>query len=183
MDINMPVIDLGKYYLRDVCCEDYLDLFDIVRHDEVTRYLTYDSLKTPLEALYMIEEFNLKRPSMGLPVGYAIVSKKEHKMIGMIEFHTYYKNINACEIGFILHPNYQKKGIMHKALNEMIELGFNHLGLNKIIAACVDLNEASRNLILGCGFKYEHVEYSAFELENEFRNIEYYSIYNYERMM
>ncbi len=180
----MPEIDLGKYYLRDVCEADYLDLFEVLRHDEVTKYLTYNSLKKPNEALYMIREFYLKRPTMGMPIGYAIVSKKTEELIGTIEFHTYLSGINACEIGFLLHPNYWHKGIMHKALGEMINLGFNYLDLDKIIVGCVDINFASKKLILDMGFNYEREEYASFECKNgELRSILYFSMYKYERMM
>ncbi|UKI49770.1 MAG: GNAT family N-acetyltransferase [Clostridium sp.] len=131
MKVNMPEIDLGKYYLRDVCEADYLDLFEVLRHDEVTKYLTYNSLKKPNEALYMIREFLLKKTNNGHANRLCYCFKKTEELIGTIEFHTYLSGINACEIGFLLHPNYWHKGIMHKALGEMINLGFNYLDLDK----------------------------------------------------
>lgn len=186
MRVDLPYLDLGNVYLRDVCMEDYLDFFDYTKDEETTRYLTYGPLNHPQEALYLIQEFNLKRPSRGLPVGYAIVWKKNHKMIGTIDFHTYYSAINACEIGFMLHPLYQGRGIMTKCLKTVMQVGFSHLGLDKIIAGHVDENLASKNLILRCGFTYEREAYAAFELpNNEKRSILYYSIYKeeFERKM
>lgn len=186
LKIQMPYIDLGQFYLRDLCREDYLDFFDIASKEEVTRYLTYGPLKKPAEALHLLEEFNLKRPLQGLPVGYAIVWKKNQKMIGLIEYHSYYSGVNGCEIGFFLHPDYQKCGIMTKCFKQMIFLGFNYLELDKIIAAHVDLNIASKNIILKQGFQYEREAYGAFEgKDGTYRNIVYYSLYKYEfeRMM
>lgn len=178
----MPVIRTSKFILRDIKKEDALDLFFIGSSFDNTRYLTWGPFLEPSEASIMLERFYFNRLYLGLPVGYAIEDTKTHEMIGLIEYHTYFPATNSAELGFVLRSDYHKKGIMTRALGIMIELGFTHLGLDKLIVGHVDLNEDCKKLILKHNFKYEHTNFSAFKTKdtNEYRNILYYSLYKEE---
>ncbi len=182
MKVQMPMLKIDKYTLRDICRADYLDLFDFGKDSLTTKYLTWGPLTRPSQALWSIENINLKRPLKSIPVGYAIVESKTGKMIGQIDFHTYYKNTNCAEIGFVLHQDYQNKGIMSKCFKEMLKLGFYYQGFSKIIVGHVRENKASEKLIKKMKFKYEETLYNAFENKDSYTksDIIYYSLYKYE---
>lgn len=172
----MPVVRMGKITLRDITSFDYLDYYDIGRDFETTKYLNWGPFNNPNEALWVIKEIFFQRPINGLPVGYAI--EYDGKMIGMIDFHTYYSYDNSAEIGYILHRDYQNRGIMTKCLREMVKLGFYHLDLDKIIVGHSSLNEASKRVILKCGFKYETQKIVRLKDYDDIGL--YYAIYRYE---
>lgn len=44
----------------------------------------------------------------------------------------------------MLREDFQHKGIMHKALKEIIRIGFQDLNLSKILVSYVDINYASK---------------------------------------
>lgn len=176
---NLPAVNLGRYELREVVKEDYLDYYEIGRDPLTCKHLNWGPFVKLKEALYCIEEFFLKRPLSGLPVGYAIVDKQnDYKMIGMIDFHTYYKAINTAEIGYILHRDYWNQGIMKLCLKKMTEIGFKYLNLDKILVGHTLANQSSKQVILACGYHYEYQ--SLIKIKNEECIAMYYSMYSYE---
>ena len=174
----LPRISLGRYELRDVVKEDYLDYFDIGRDEETCKHLNWGPFIKPKEALWCIEEIFLKRPESGVPVGYAIVDKHTGKMIGMIDFHTYYESINTAEIGYILHRDYWNQGIMTRCLKEMTRVGFEELNLDKILVGHTLGNQSSKQVILQCGYLYEYQ--SLIKIKNHERIAMYYSMHKYQ---
>lgn len=179
MRTNLPDVKLGRYLLRTVCEEDYLDYYDIGRDPQTVAHLSWGPFQNPKEALWTIEEFFLKRPQYGIPPGYAIVdTQNEYKMIGMIDFHTYYESINTAEIGYILHRDYWHQGIMTKCLKKMIHIGFEYLQLEKIIVGHTIQNISSRDVILRVGFHYEYQ--TVIEMKEKDYVALYYSLYRYE---
>ncbi len=182
MILNMPVVRRNKYILRDIVPNDYLDLYDYGRDEETTKYVSWGPLQNPMQALWNIENIFYKRPQEGAPVGYAIVDPRAGKMIGQIDFHTIYHNVNCGEIGFILHKDYWNMGIMTSVVKDMIKIGFEHLGLSKIIIGHVEENIASERVIKKCGLSYEFRKRGAFEdkYDGHLHDALYYSIYRYE---
>ncbi|MDE6013328.1 MAG: GNAT family N-acetyltransferase [Anaeroplasmataceae bacterium] len=180
MNTNLPVLNLGRYELRTVIKEDYLDYFEIGKDEETCRHLNWGPFINPKEALWCIEEIFLKRPmTIGLPAGYSIIDKQnDHKMIGMIDFHTYYASINTAEIGYILHRDYWNQGIMKRCLKEMTRIGFEYLLLDKILIGHTLGNQASKQVILQNGYHYEYR--SLVKIKNNERIAMYYSLYRYE---
>ena len=117
MRTDLPKVNLGNITLRELCEADYFDYFFIGSNPEVVKYLNWSPLLSMNDSIWVFNEVFLKRPLNGLPIGYAICN--QDKMIGVIDFHTYYPNENACEIGYILHKDYWNKGIMTRALKEV----------------------------------------------------------------
>ena len=185
MKNKMPTINCSRFILREIKKEDYLDYFFIGSDFETTKYLTWGPFEEPSQALFALEKFYLNRNLFNLPNAYAIVLKRTDEVIGLIEFHTYFPHENSAEIGFLLRSDYQGKGIMTEALNQMIKLGFEYLELDKIIVGHVDVNLACKNLVKKCGFKYEYVKYCAFSDKETAlpRDIVYYSIYKNEVLL
>ncbi|MGM9971980.1 MAG: GNAT family N-acetyltransferase [Anaeroplasmataceae bacterium] len=185
MATSLPTIKNNRYILRDISIRDYMDLFEFGSDFENTKYVTWGPYQMPEEAYNSINLMIMDRIKQGLPVGYAIVCPKTKKMIGMIDFHTYYPNTNCAEVGFILHKAYWNRGIMTSALKDLIRVGFEKIGFNKILIGHIDINLACQKVIEKCDFKYESRKYNAIldKLTYEPRDIIYYSLYkeDYER--
>lgn len=179
MKTTLPDLKLGRYNLRTICEEDYLDYYEIGRSPETVRHLSWGPFQNPKEALWTIRELFLKRPDYGIPAGYAIIDTQEdYKMIGMIDFHTYYQPINTAEIGYILHHDYWNMGVMTRCVKEMMRIGFEYLELDKIMIGHTLANQASKQVILKCGFHYEYQ--TMLDMKNEQKIAMYYSLYRYE---
>ncbi len=176
---DLPVVNLGRYELRTIVKEDYLDYYEIGSDEQTVKHLNWGPFTKPREALWCIEEIFLKRPLNGLPAGYAIVDKEnDYKMIGMIDFHTYYDGINTAEIGYILNRSYWNRGIMKLCLKQMTRIGFELLELDKILVGHTLGNQASKQVIIQCGYHYEYQ--SLIKIKNHECIAMYYSLYRYE---
>lgn len=84
----------------------------------------------------------------------AIVMKDE--AIGGIGLHfqTDINRLNA-ELGYWLSPDYQGKGIMSKAIGEMVRTGFEHYDLVRIFARPFGTNIPSQRALEKSGFQLE----------------------------
>lgn len=149
---NLPVVDLGEIYLRTIEYSDYKDMYEYGSDDEVTNTLMWDSYKNIEESKGLIESVFLSRPLKGLPAAYAIIHKKDNKMIGTCDFHRVEWDLLVGEIGYVLNRNYWGKGYMTLACNALVDFGFEYLRLNKIEISHEVNNIGSQRVIEKCGF-------------------------------
>lgn len=163
----MPVIIFDDYMLRTITKKDYLDMYDYGKDEEVTKYLTWGPYHRQSEAKVTIKTIFYPRIRSGLPIGYAIVDLKQNKMIGTIDFHSKKKDENGAEIGYVIHKDYWNKGIMTRALAEMIKVGFEHLKYDIIHIKHIKRNIASQKVIEKNQFQKVKTEPFVFEKNNE----------------
>lgn len=88
---------------------------------------------------------------------WAIVCKKENKVIGSIGLHRDMKRRNdgARMIGYVLREESWGEGIMPEAVKRIVEYAFLEVGLDLVSVYHYPFNEASRKVIIRCGFEYE----------------------------
>ena len=172
----LPNVYLGKIVLREINEYDYLDYYEIGKDKETTKYLSWGPFNNPSEAMWVIREIFAKRKEVGLPIGYAI--EYDGKMIGIIDYHSYFMDTNTCEIGYILNRKYWGCGIMKMCLRAATEIGFMHLDLDKIIVGHTIENVASEKVIKFCGYKYEYQRLVNLKDVDHIAN--YYAMYKYE---
>jgi len=75
-------------------------------------------------------------------------------LIGTIDIHKIIEG-HQGEIGFVLHPDYHRQGIMTKAAKMMIIHAFEVLHLKRLVYTHFTDNIASKNLAQKLRFKYE----------------------------
>lgn len=153
---EMPEVDLGDVILRTIKKSDYKDMFEYGSDPEVTKWLSWGPMVSPLEAKRSIRDVFFPRLRNGLPIGYAIIDKALYKMIGTIDFHAKMESRNAAEIGYCLNRYFWRRGIMTKALKAVIDIGFNHLAYDVIIIKHLHDNVASKRVIEKAGFKFKY---------------------------
>ncbi|MFW5889042.1 MAG: GNAT family N-acetyltransferase, partial [Bacillota bacterium] len=86
---------------------------------------------------------------------YAIYHKFDKKVIGSIGIHTTIIGDlnNIKEIGYVLNPNYHKRGIMYEALQKVLDYCFLELNLDEVYVGHFLENKPSEKLILKFNFK------------------------------
>lgn len=149
---NIPTKDLGEILLRPVRLEDYKDMYDYGKDDEVTKTVIWNSYTSIDDAVMSIKNLFLPRPEKGVPSAYAIVHKEDNKMIGTCDIFRLDYELEEGEIGYVLHRHYWGRGYMTLACKAVLELGFDYLHLNKIHIGHMKGNMGSRRVIEKCGF-------------------------------
>lgn len=179
--LKIPIIYDKQFIMRPLVEDDYFDYYLIGMSFETTKYLTWGPFKSQFEAKLMLDEFYINRPKNEGPA-FAIEMIKTKELAGIIELHSFSAEANQAEIGFVLRQDYQKRGIMTKALYYLLEIAFDYLNLDKVIVGHVDINLDSKRLIEKFPFRYDFTKYASFVTKDshEMRNIIYYSLYKYE---
>ncbi|TVX93778.1 GNAT family N-acetyltransferase [Paenibacillus agilis] len=172
---SFPVIEGQKLRLRELRAADAPALLDYYSNENVYRYLDWHGPET-LEESYKVIEFWNKGYHDGWLIRFAIADKETDKIIGTI-FLTEIEDVRA-EIGYELSENYWRRGMMSEALQEVLALGFNQLGLVRIQAFVSDENTGSKEMLKKFNFKEEGYlrQYECHSVTNECRDMWVYSL-------
>lgn len=147
-----PKINTQRLVLRRLLKKDAAALFAIRNNAEAMRYIDRDPMKKLSEATKLIttvqnNEFENKAILW-------VISFKEmpEKMIGTICYWRIDPLNYRAEIGYILHPGCWNKGIMHEAIQPVIQYGFTKMNLHSIEAHINPANGASEQILIKNGF-------------------------------
>ena len=65
--------------------------------------------------------------------------------------------IKSAEIGYWLGEKFWNKGIITKALNQVVEIAFNEFNIERVFARPFGTNKASQKVLEKCGFEQEAI--------------------------
>ena len=144
---------------------DDLDAFHAIqRRDDVVRYLYWEP-KSRDEAQEMLGRRMLQvaidKEGDGLHLAADI--KATGEMIGHFSLFYVSQEHRLGEIGFVMHPDHHGQGYATEGARLMLGLGFDVLGLHRIVGRCDTRNESSWRLMERLGMRRE-----AHLIENEF---------------
>ncbi len=150
-----PEIKTARLLLRKITKKDAPEILKLRSDENVMRYIDKEKTTTITQA----EEFiNGVIQSLNINAGitWAITLKEEPDiLIGTIGYWRLIKEHYRAEIGYMLNPEYWKKGIMKEALLKVIDIGFNELKLHSIEAHINPANVASARILTSSGFVQE----------------------------
>jgi ribosomal-protein-alanine N-acetyltransferase len=154
---TLPTFDLGNGFIIDainpeVDAEDY---FFYMNQPQVKPFISTGNLPSAIskakeDLQYWSSLFNL-----GKGFYWAIRSVENQKLVGTLGFNHLSFIHSKGEISYDLSANYWGKGIMTKALNKVVDFGFNQIGLVRIQAHTAKTNKKSIKLLERCKFKLE----------------------------
>ncbi|AGK97213.1 GNAT family N-acetyltransferase [Clostridium pasteurianum] len=172
---EFPEIKTNEIMLRKLNFNDIQDMFEIFSDEEVLKY--YDVLPhkniEDTERLFFTFTNNYKDNKA---IRWGIVNLENNKLIGTCGFHNFDYKSTRAEIGCELNKAYWKQGFMHKALNEIIKIGFENSPLNRIEAIVDDENENSKLILEKLAFKHEGCLRKRFYFNGQFRNENYFGL-------
>jgi RimJ/RimL family protein N-acetyltransferase len=145
--------------------DDDLDAFhSIQRRPDVVRYLYWEP-RTREESSEMLGRLILQVAieKEGDRLHLAAELRATSEMIG--QFTLFFASLEhrQGEVGFAIHPDHQGHGYATEAARVMLRLGFEELGLHRIIGSCDARNTSSARLMERVGMRRE-----AHLVENEF---------------
>lgn len=85
---------------------------------------------------------------------WAVTLKPEGRVIGSVGLHLTRVD-TVRELGYVLHPDFWRKGIMTEAAKAVIVFGFSELQLDAIRVFHKVNNARSRRVVQKCGFRYD----------------------------
>ncbi len=100
-------------------------------------------------------ERNWKEQQENSSISWGITFKDDPVVIGMIGSYRLQLQHFRGEVGYTLHADHWRKGIMSEALQAVVGTGFQRLGFHSIEAVTDPLNVASNALLRSNGFMRE----------------------------
>lgn len=148
-----PVFSTPRLQLRPLKSSDDRAVYQFRSNIEVGRFLSRPLEESIASSRYFIDNINegiLKKEWFywGLALG------PRDLVIGTICLWNLSFKDRCAEIGYELHPDFQKKGLMQEAIEAVLDFGFLNLGLQQIEAYLQTGNQASIRLLERNGFKF-----------------------------
>lgn len=173
---TFPDITTERLQLRQIQTSDAEALFSYFSKDEVTQFFDLPTFKTIQEAHDLIKSWH-ERYSRNDSIRWAICLKNQpEKLIGTCGFHNFSPEHFRAEIGYELHPDYWRKGMMSEAIRAIIPFGFNTFRLNRIEAFIDPDNVSSRKLLEKVNFDSEGVLHDYFFEKGTFVDAEIFAL-------
>ena len=148
-----PIVETERLLLRPVTLDDAEALFDYASDRENTRY-TFPTNQSLEETKNNIAQFYLANP-LG---HWGIELKSNGKFIGTIDLHKIDPALKKAVIGYIINKKYWNQGLTTEANRAVIELAFEKIGMNKLIALHDKDNPASGKVMEKSGMHFSHEE-------------------------
>lgn len=148
-----PVLETERLILRAVMPEDAEELFVQRTDKEISRYILRKKTDaSPADTLELIKRIT-KQVEDNEAIFWIIMLKGAARPTGTISFWNIWKEDDRAEIGYILHKDFWKMGIMEEAVGAVLKYGFEQMRLKIIEASTHRENIPSRNLLERYGFK------------------------------
>jgi ribosomal-protein-alanine N-acetyltransferase len=149
-----PNLETERLLLRRVDKNDVNEIFELRSNVETMKYIPRPIVKSIEEALEHIGNIDEKIEA-NEGINWAITLKEDSILIGIIGHYRIKPEHFRAEIGYMLLPEYNGKGIISEAVNEVVNYGFNTLNLHSIEAIISPENLASEKVLQKSGFVKE----------------------------
>jgi ribosomal-protein-alanine N-acetyltransferase len=118
------------------------------------RYWNFPPCETQAESARWVKNL-AKTTSRYAFLAWAVADKRKDRCIGMVNYHHRQARNAKLEIGYILAPAQQGRGLMTEALEALLAYCFEELAVHRVEALIHPDNSASIRLAKRLGFRYE----------------------------
>jgi ribosomal-protein-alanine N-acetyltransferase len=173
-----PEINTARLLLRKVLLEDVNALYAIRTNKNVMRYIDKDPPKNIEEAKTMIEKITKDLDDSNGITWAVCLKENAGQMIGTIGFWRLIKQNYRAEIGYMLQPDYWRKGLMEEAVTAAIDYAFTKMNVHSIEANINPNNAASGALLEKLNFVREAYFKEDYFFKGKFLDSAIYSLLN-----
>lgn len=133
---------------------DVLQIHSYTSDEEVSRYIGWRLMRSPVETLHHIEEMQ-RREATGNHLYASILLDGENEVIGTAMIFNFDLEARHAEIGYVLHPKHWGKGYGTLAIAMMDDFVFRVLKLHKLHARVEEANTGSIRVLEKNGYRLE----------------------------
>ena len=170
-----PDLETDRLLLRQISLDDDKEIFFLRSDSGVLKHIKRAPAKSMDEAREWINTIteNIRKNEA---IIWAITLKGDPKLIGNIILWKMRPEHFRAETGYMLHPDFQRKGIMNEALAVVLDYAFHKLGFHSIEALVDPENPASIRLLEKNNFVREAYYKEDFFFDGEFLDTAVYSL-------
>ena len=175
-----PVLETERLSLRQMTEADAPTVHFLRSDDVVMRYIDRpraQSLEDAKAWMDKVEDLRLN----GEGVVWGIYLKGEPRMVGNILLWSFKPEAARAEVGYVMHPDFQRRGIIGEAMDCILDYAFDTIGLNGLEADIQPGNEASIRLAEKKGFRKEAHFREYYFFNGEFKDLAIYCLLKGDR--
>lgn len=160
MDLSDLTGVTERMLLRPYRLSDYDEFADMHGRDDVARYLPWETrdAHAARAALERHLDMGFSKEGDGITLA-AILEAKGEEQTGRLvgEFVLFLRSVEhrGGEVGYVLHPDFHGRGLATEGARGMLQLGFEMLGMHRIIARIDARNRASAAVLTRLGMRLE----------------------------
>jgi RimJ/RimL family protein N-acetyltransferase len=149
-------IRTARLALRPFRPDDLEAVLDLESRADVVRYLMWEPMdRAAAEKLVQRRQAQTTIDGEGSAIVIAATVPPEDRVIGEFMLRLSSEAHRQGEIGWTLHPDVQGRGLATEGAEALLRLGFDALGLHRIIADADPRNSASTRLMARLGMRLE----------------------------
>lgn len=167
---HIPTLETERLVLRGMRVSDAEDMFDYARRPSVTQYLPWNphvSVEETREYLTYV----CQRYRTGDFYDWGVVDKESGRLIGKCGFTSFNCPNDSAEIGYVINPAFQGRGLATEAVLRVLDFGFTDLGLHRIEAHFMEGNDVSLRLMERVGMTLEGYAKESMRIKGRFCTI------------
>lgn len=153
--VHFPNLFTERLVLREFCGEDIPAVFEMYARQDMNQFLPHEPMKTIEEAKTRVKKrINLFKNGWGCRWAIAFKDQPE-TVIGSCGFFNVRIGTHTVEIGFEVHPDHWRQGIMTEAIIAVLDYSFSGKTprpINRIEALVLPNNFMSLALLQNLGF-------------------------------
>lgn len=146
--------DTRDLHIRPSNTTDADSMFSMLSDPVAMKYWSDEPI-SDLEAAVEVLNKDLESDAQGNSMCWAVCLKGQEKMIGKCILFQFSQQNRRAEIGYLLERSYWRQGLMHQALEAVIDFAFNTLDLHRIEADVDTENAGSLGILKKLGFERE----------------------------
>lgn len=147
-------LETKRLLLRRVAASDVNEIMQLRGNPETMKYIPRPLVTTAQEALAHFELIDSKIES-NEGINWAITIKGNPKLIGIIGHYRIEPQHYRSEIGYMILPEYNGRGITSEAVKAVLEYGFDDMNLHSTEAILDSRNVGSEKVLQKNGFVKE----------------------------
>jgi [ribosomal protein S5]-alanine N-acetyltransferase len=172
---DLPALEPERLVLRKITPNDLDDMFSYCSNDEVAKYVTWNTHKTPEDTMGFID-FVLNQYENGKIAPWGMEDKETGKLVGTIDFVSWQPHHKTAEIGYVISPEHWGKGFTPEAAKALITFGFEKMELVRIQARCFVDNHPSQRVMEKVGMSFEGIIRKGMFVKGQHWDLKMYSI-------
>lgn len=141
-----PKLFTERLVLREISAADVKEVFQLRSDKNVMQFLDRPLAQTTDDAMALIQKI-ADGHEKNENITWAITLQNQPELIGTIGFWRIDKENYRAEIGYLLHPGQQGKGLMQEAIATVLKYGFQTIKLHSVEANVNPANNASIKLL------------------------------------
>jgi [ribosomal protein S5]-alanine N-acetyltransferase len=149
-----PTLATKRLHLRRFEPRDVAGLHACFGDADAMRYWNFPPCKSEEESARWLMILQ-KNTSPYQFLAWAVADKRSDRCIGMVNYHHREAHNRRLEVGYILAPPQQGRGLMTEAMQALLDYCFEELGVRRVQALIHPDNAASIRLAMRLGFRGE----------------------------